>query len=146
MLHRVMLGVALAAATATNAPLGNAPADEAFGPFKYTAISMRTKIDFLARSYRERWADDASLLHDAGMIESSLRAWAQRYPRDRWLAPTAFHLAQLYQLLSPPEARNRARAMYAYVAQTVPNSKEAHLARARLQAGLPAVPDAPPVS
>lgn len=151
MIHRVVVAVALLALTVATAPRQvalseNAPADESFGPFKYTAISVRTKIDFLGRSYRERWADDNSILHDAGLVESSLRVWAQRYPRDHWLAPTAFHLAQLYQELQPAEARNRARAMYAFVVANYPSSREAHLARSRLDNGLPPVPDAPPVS
>ena len=75
----------------------DAPADEYFGPFKYSAISVRMKINALGRSYHERWADDGSIVHDALLVESSYRAWAAKYPKDRWLAPTAFHLAQLYQ-------------------------------------------------
>src|ERR1700736_3781211 len=113
------------------AAITDAPADEYFGPFKYSAISVRTKIDALARSYNERWADDASLLHDAQMIETSYRVWAQRYPKDKWLAPTAFHLAQLYQNVQTQEARSRALAMYQYVAKTFPGTKEGHLARLR---------------
>src|SRR5579885_1244772 len=98
MLRTVLVGLAVAATTiGALASAADAPADEYFGPFKYSAISVRTKIDALGRSYRERWADDASLVHDAQMVESSFRVWAQRYPKDKWLAPTAFHLAQLYQ-------------------------------------------------
>ncbi|HTD37668.1 MAG TPA: hypothetical protein VK669_09145 [Candidatus Limnocylindrales bacterium] len=124
----------------------DAPADEYFGPFKYSALSVRTKIDALGRSYRERWADDASLVHDALMVESSYMVWAQRYPNDRWLAPTAYHLAQLYQEIQTQDARNHARAMYQYVVKTFPKSKEAHSARLRLQQGFPPLHDEPPVS
>src|ERR1700738_449675 len=105
MLRTLIVGLGVLAATMTVAASStDAPADEYFGPFKYSAISVRTKIDALARSYNARWADDASLLHDAQMIETSYRVWAQRYPKDRWLAPTAFHLAQLYQNVQTQEA------------------------------------------
>lgn len=142
----VLAALTLAAAPATKpaAPVkptgpasGSAPADESLGPFKYTAISVRTKIDFLGRSYRERWSDDASILHDAGLVESSYRVWAQRYPHDPWLAPTAFHLAQLYAEIQIPAARSKALAMYRYVAQTFPTTKEGRSARLRLAQGLP---------
>ncbi|MDB5026357.1 MAG: hypothetical protein JWO66_46 [Candidatus Eremiobacteraeota bacterium] len=137
----------LAAAVVTASAVASAtdaPADESFGPFKYTAISVRTKIDALARSHRERWSDNGSLLHDAGLVESSYRVWAQRYPKDRWLAPTAFHLAQFYQSIQSQDARTHASAMFEYVAKTFPNTKEAHLARLRLRQGFPPLhPDTP---
>jgi hypothetical protein len=147
MLRTVLVGLAVAATTiGALASAADAPADEYFGPFKYSAISVRTKIDSLGRSYRERWADDASLVHDAQMVESSFRVWAQRYPKDKWLAPTAFHLAQLYQEIQTQDARNHARAMYAYVAKAFPSSKEAHFARLRLQQGFPPLQAEPPVA
>jgi hypothetical protein len=152
MIRTVMLGLALVAATAgatkatpkpTSAPMvsksPDAPADEYFGPFKYSAISTRTKINALGRSYHERWSDDASIVHDALLVESSFRAWAAKYPKDRWLAPTAYHLAQLYQDVQTQEARNHARAMYEFVAKNYPASKEAHSARLRLSQGFPAL-------
>ena len=125
MVRTVALGLALVAATfgAAKAPpktagaaavakSADAPADEYFGPFKYSAISVRMKINALGRSYHERWADDASIVHDALLVESSYRAWAEKYPKDRWLAPTAFHLAQLYQNVQTQDARSHARAMF----------------------------------
>jgi hypothetical protein len=123
-----------------------APADEYFGPFKYSAISVRTKINALGRAYNERWEDDSSIVHDALMLESSLRVWAQRYPKDSWLAPTAYHLAQLYQEVQTDDARNHARAMYQFLAANFPSSKEAHFARLRLQQGFPALHAEPAVS
>jgi hypothetical protein len=124
----------------------DAAADQSFGPFKYSPISVRTKITALGRSYRERWADDASIVHDAGLVESSFRVWAQKYPKDRWLAPTAYHLAQLYQELQADDARAHARAMYEFLVKNYPSSKEAHFARLRLQQGFPAVHAESPVS
>jgi hypothetical protein len=166
MIRTAMLALALIAATAgaakapptaakappkaSSAPpvskSPDAPADQYFGPFKYSAISVRTKINALGRSYRERWADDASIVHDALLVESSFRAWAQKYPNDRWMAPTAYHLAQLYQNVQTQDARNHARAMYEFVAKNYPKSKEAHLARLRLSQGFPALHAESPVS
>src|SRR5947209_6226539 len=150
MQRTVMLGVAVVAtalgAMAVVAKDTDAPADEYFGPFKYSALSVRSKITSLGRTYRERWADDASIVHDAGLVESSFRVWAQKYPKDRWLAPTAFHLAQLYQEVQTDDARNHARAMYEFVAQNYPTSKEAHFARLRLRQGFPPLHPEPPVS
>ncbi len=133
------LAVTVSATTAAAVNTADAPADRSFGPFKYTAISVRTKIGALGRSYNERWADDASLVHDAGLVESSFRVWAQQFPKDRWLAPTAFHLAQLYQEIQTQDARDHALAMYQYVAKTFPSTKEGHLARVRLAQGFPAL-------
>src|ERR1700736_2150161 len=124
----------------------DAPADEYFGPFKYSAISVRMKINALGRSYHERWADDASIVHDALLVESSYRAWAAKYPKDRWLAPTAYHLAQLYQDVQTQDARNHARAMYDFLVKNFPASKEAHSARVRLSRGFPALHDESPVA
>jgi hypothetical protein len=159
MIRTVMLGLALVVTTAgagkafpkaSNVPAlatsADAPADEYFGPFKYSAISLRMKINALGRSYHQRWSDDASIVHDALMVESSYRAWAAKYPKDRWLAPTAYHLAQLYQDVQTQDARNHARAMYDFLAKNYPASKEAHYARARLSRGFPALHDESPIS
>ena len=143
-----MLALALTAATAANATgtRREAPADESLGPFKYTPISVRTKIGALGRAYRERWEDDASIVHDAGLVESSYHVWAHRYPDDHWLAPTAYHLAQLYQEVQTADARAHALSMYREIAKAYPHSKEAHFARLRLRAGLPPLHDESPVS
>ena len=159
MIRTVVLGLALVAATAgatkappktTSAPSvaksPDAPADEYFGPFKYSAISVRMKINALGRSYHERWTDDESIVHDALLVESSYRAWAQKYPKDRWLAPTAYHLAQLYQDVQTQDARSHARAMYDFLVKNFPASKEAHSARVRLSQGFPALHAESPVS
>ncbi|MEA2784858.1 MAG: hypothetical protein QOF71_962 [Candidatus Eremiobacteraeota bacterium] len=159
MIRTVVLSLALVAATAgaakappkpTSAPAvaksPDAPADEYFGPFKYSAISVRMKINALGRSYHERWSDDASIVHDALLVESSYRAWAQKYPKDRWLAPTAYHLAQLYQDVQTQDARSHARAMYDFLVKNFPASKEAHSARIRLSGGFPALHAESPVS
>jgi hypothetical protein len=129
--------VAAAATAPSFAASSSAPADEYFGPFKYSAISIRSKIGALGRAYTARWIDDGSVLHDAGLLESSYKVWAQRYPRDPWLAPTGLHLAQLYMDVQTPQAQTKSRAMFQYVAQTFPATKEGRVARLRMQQGLP---------
>lgn len=147
MLRTVTVGFAvIALAVGAAAKETDAPADEYFGPFKYSAISVRSKITALGRSYRERWSDDSSIVHDAGLVESSFRAWAQKYPKDVWIAPTAYHLAQLYQEVQTDDARSKARAMYEFLAKSYPQSKEAHSARLRLQQGFPALHAETPVA
>src|SRR6202161_894560 len=96
MIRTLLVALALVSLTlGAVAKSGDAPADEYFGPFKYSAISVRTKIGALGRAYDRRWQDDDSIVHDAGLVESSLRVWAQRYPGDTWLAATVFPLAPL---------------------------------------------------
>lgn len=143
--YRPILVLLMAATTAASAADTDAPADRSFGPFKYTAISVRTKIDALARAYRERWEPDGSLVHDAEMVQSSFDAWAQQYPRDRWLAPTAFHLAQLYAEIQTPDARVHAKAAFSYVAKAFAATKEGRLSRLRLAHGFPELRAEPPV-
>jgi hypothetical protein len=62
------------------------------------------------------------------------------------MAPTAYHLAQLYQNVQTQDARNHARAMYEFLAKNYPKSKEAHSARLRLSQGFPPLHDESPVS
>jgi hypothetical protein len=121
----------------TASPPASAPADEYFGPSKYNPLTIRTKIDVLARAYASRWADDASIVHDAGLVESSLHAWVRRYPHDPWAASAALHLAELYTQIQSTTSRAHAIAAYRYVAQTFPHTQQGHLARLRLRSGLP---------
>lgn len=145
----ILLSALLLTATLAAAPPSTrdeAPADVYFGPFKYSAIAIRTKIDALGRAYVQRWADDASLLHDALLVQAGYDDWARRYPKDRWLAPTAFHLAQLYFEIQTDAARSLAKKTFEYVAKTFPNTKEGRLSRLRLRQGFPPLHAESPVS
>jgi hypothetical protein len=132
LIGAVVLAAPLVAAASVS---GDAPADEYFGPVKYSAISIRTKIDALGRAYKARWENDASIVHDADLVAASYVAWAHKYPHDTWLAPTAYHLAQLYAVVQSATARDRARAEYAYVARTFPKTSEGRASHARLAQG-----------
>jgi hypothetical protein len=116
-----------------------APLDEYFGAQKMSALGIRMRIDDLGRRYHAHMLGDADALHDALITENSYRAWAGRYPRDRWLAPTAFHLEQLYAELQLPEARSHAMSMLHFVAGTFGATKYGHLSRLRLAQGFPAL-------
>ena len=74
-----------------------APADEDFGPLRMSGLAILMRIDVLGRRYHARLESDDDSLHDAGDVETALHLWSGRYPHDTWLAPTAFHLAQLFQ-------------------------------------------------
>ncbi|MGD0473269.1 MAG: hypothetical protein ABSB70_08620 [Candidatus Velthaea sp.] len=147
----------LPAAAATPAPKGasaltqhgkkladSAPADEYFGPAGMSPISIRTTIGFLGRQYHYRTITDRDLLRKALVTEDALRRWRIKYPSDPWLAPTYFHLEQLYQAVQTQEARKHATAMLKEVVLYYPDTKQGHMSRSRLAAGFPPlVPEAP---
>lgn len=122
-----------------------APADEYFGPLRMSGLAIRMRIDVLGRRYHARGESDDDLLHDAGDAETALHLWAERYPRDTWLAPTAFHLAELYAVIQTPLARGRATAAFRYVADTFGTTRDGRLARARVAQGFPALHDESPL-
>ena len=116
-----------------------APADEYFGPLRMSGLAIRMRIDVLGRRYHARSESDDDLLHDAGDVETALHLWSGRYPHDTWLAPTAFHLAQLYAVIQTPVARVRAAAAFRYVGGSFGATHDAHLARLRIAQGFPAL-------
>lgn len=131
-----------AAATALSGParaamvdMAAAPADEYFGPQKMSAIGIRMQVDKLGRRYHARTISDSDLLHDAKIDESALLAWAKKYPKDPWLAPTAFHLEQLDQTVQSSTARAQATNLLHYIANTFGKTKYGHLSRLRLAQG-----------
>ncbi len=122
-----------------------APADEYFGPQKMSALGIRMRVDALGREYHARTIADGDLLHDAAIAEGALQAWNRRYPRDSWLAPTAFHLEQLYAEVQTPEARARATSLLHFIAATFGATQYGHLSRLRLGQGFPALHAESPV-
>lgn len=104
-----------------------------------SALSIRMRIDALGRRYHARTIADADLVHDASLADAALHAWHDRYPRDPWLAPTAFHLEQLYQVVQSPDARADATAELHYIAANFGNTRYAHMSRLRLAQGFPSL-------
>ncbi len=124
-----------------------APADAYFGPFGMSPLSIRSSIGLLGREYHQRTISDHDLLRKALATEDALRKWRTAYPRDTWLAPTFFHLEQLYQTVQTDEARKHATAILKDVVRYYPDTKEGHLSRLRLAAGFPPlVPETPVVA
>src|SRR5450755_2359975 len=122
----------------------SAPADVYFGSSGMSPISIRTTIGFLGRQYHWRTISDRDLLRKALVTEDALRRWRTKYPKDPWLAPTFFHLEQLYQAVQTEEARKHATAVLRDVVLLYPDTKQGHLSRARLAAGFPPlVPETP---
>jgi hypothetical protein len=129
------LANAVPGATAT--PGRDAPADRYFGIMKMSPIGIRQNIDFLGRNYTWRTMTDRDIVRDAEWIEQALHDWQTRFPRDSWLAPTAFHLMQLYAEVQTADARAHAMDMLRYIVANWPNTKYGHLARVRLAQGFP---------
>jgi hypothetical protein len=131
---------------------GIAPADRYFGSLGMSPLSIRSTIGLLGRAYHARTISDHDLLHKAVLTEDALRKWRTAYPADPWLAPTFFHLEQLYQAVQSAEARKHATAVLKSVVLYYPNTKEGHMSRSRLSAGFPPLvaetpvvaPSAPP--
>lgn len=137
---------AAAPTATTHVPVSSqAPADEYFGRLHMSAIGIRMRIDVLGRRYSARSESDDDLIHDAGDVASALRIWNQRYPSDVWAAPTAYHLAQLYEELQTTQARALARSAFGYVSSAYPKSKFGHFARLRLAQSFPPLHDESPV-
>jgi hypothetical protein len=122
----------------------SAPADVYFGPFAMSPLSIRSMIGFLGRQYHYRTISDRDLLRKALVTEDALRRWRTKYPKDPWLAPTFFHLEQLYQAVQTEEARKHATAILKDVVANYPDTKQGHLSRSRLAAGFPPlIPETP---
>ncbi len=116
-----------------------APLDEYFGKQKMSALGIRMRIGDLGRRLHAHTLADADALHDALILEDSYHAWDARYPRDGWLAPTAFHLEQLYAEVQLSDGRTHAIAMLHYIAGRFGSTKYGHLSRSRLAQGFPAL-------
>jgi hypothetical protein len=114
-----------------------APADTYFGPFGMSPLSIRSTIGLLGRQYHYRTISDHDLLRKALMTEDALRKWRAQYPDDPWLAPTFFHLEQLYQAVQTDEARKHATEILRDTVRYYPDTKYGHLSRSRLNAGFP---------
>ena len=137
-LFAALAAVTVATALANPVSHADAPADEYFGAQKQSALGIRMRIDALGRRYHARTIADDDLMHDATIAEASFFVWRARYPHDSWLAPTAFHLEQLFQAVQTPAARTEATKLLHVVATSYPKTTYAHQARARLAAGFPA--------
>ena len=148
--HCVLLSLAWTAAaplfaSGTSAATRSAPADAYFGVLKMTPLEIRVKVDQLGRAYHARWSSDHDIIHEATFAESALRAWRNAYPRDPWLAPTAYHLEVLYAALQLPEGRKHAVAMARYVDQYWPTTPYGRTSRLRLSRGFPPIHAESPV-
>lgn len=133
----LLAGLALAANSLAATTGEDAPADRYFGQQKMSPLSVRQRVDALGRAYAHRWIADGDLLHDATIAGTSLNAWRAAFPRDTWLAPTTFHLAELFADVQSSYARSKAVAVMQEVAKFYGATRYGHLARVRLAAGFP---------
>ncbi len=135
----------LAAGAKTAVDRSAAPADEYFGTQKMSALGIRMRVDALGRMYHARTIADNDLIHDASLAEASLRNWDERYPRDPWLAPTAFHLEQLYAAVQSSDGRTHATSLLHSIVGTFGTTRFGHLSRLRLAQGFPPLQNESPV-
>jgi len=119
----------------------NAPADRYFGKLKMSALRIRYEILQLRPRYETHKLLPEEADHLAILDEDAFYAWAASYPHDAWLASTGYMLAQFYEELPGPNARNRAERALSYVKAHFPNTTYAKGAAAALHRGLPIRPD-----
>ncbi len=125
----------------TQAASVDAPADRYFGELKMSALRIRYEIMQLRPRYETHKLLPEDTLHLAALDEDAFYAWAGSYPRDTWLASTGYLLAQLYEELPGPDARNRAVRALTYVNAHFPKTTYGKEAAAALHRGVPVRPD-----
>ena len=130
-------------AMATPGPM--APLDRYFGTAQMSPIGIRQAIAYLGRNYDWRTMSDDQIVREAEWVEQALYDWQRQFPRDNWLAPTAYRLMELYAEIQTPDARAHALDMMSYIVANWPAGKEARLCRAWLAQGFPPFHDEPPL-
>lgn len=120
---------------------GEAPADRYFGKLKMSALRIRYEIMQLRPRYETHKLLPEETLHLAELDEDAFYAWAASYPHDAWLASTGYLLAQLYEELPGPQARDHAVRSLTYVESHFPHTTYGKEAAAALHHGVPVRPD-----
>lgn len=133
------LAVALlvAAAVATGAPT-----DQYFGKQKMSTLRIRYEIVSIRDRYETHQILPEDALHLALLTQDAFEDWSRKYPKDDWLASTAYNFAKLYEELPGTQARDRAVALLVYVKSKFPTTKYAAQSRDALHHGVPVRPDA----
>jgi hypothetical protein len=141
-LRRMLFALAIAALLPVLAIAQSslAPGDEYFGKMKMSALGVRYAIQHLkiAAYHHATWPQN--ILHDTLQADDALYDWSKKYPKDTWLAQTAWGLVGLYEMIPGSIARNHAQAALDYLVKVWPKTKYAHDARLLLKNGLPPQP------
>ena len=113
-----------------------APADRYFGKLKMSALRIRYETMQLAKRYHDGRLSGDQTIHLLTLTEDAFEQWAQRYPKDPWLASTGVTMARLYQELPGQQARDRAVKLYTYVKSQFPTTVYARESRDALHRGV----------
>ncbi len=117
-----------------------APGDQYFGKLKMSAVHIRYEIVSIRDRYWTHKILPTDAMHLASLTEDAFDDWARRYPKDDWLASTAYNFAQLYGLLPGTEAHDRAVALLKFVTTRFPHTSYAASSRTQLHRGVPVRP------
>ena len=101
-----------------------------------SSLRVRYEVMQLKARYETHRLLPNEVEHLLLFAEDALHDWAAHYPKDPWLASTAFELAQLYAELPGTTARDHAVALFDYVTSQFPTTSYARKSRAQLHRGL----------
>ncbi len=119
----------------------SAPVDQYFGKLKMSALRIRYEVVSIRDRYETHKVLPEDALHLALLTEDAFDDWSLKYPKDSWLASTAYMFANLYAELPGTTARDHAVALFTFVKSHFPNTRYASLSRNALHRGLPVRPD-----
>jgi hypothetical protein len=114
----------------------SAPGDEYFGRLQMSALRIRYETMQLRKRYETHQLLPDQALHLLLLTQDAFDDWARRYPKDPWLASTAYQMAQLYEELPGRVARDRAVALLVFVKSKFPASSYARQSRDQLHRGV----------
>jgi hypothetical protein len=136
MLHLVMVPVLLTQLAASAA----APADRYFGRLEMSALRIRYETMQLKKRYETHQLLPDQTMHLLLLTEEAFRNWARSYPKDSWLPSTGYAMAELYEELPGPTARDHAVSLLVYVNSHFPNTPYAKRGRDQLHRGISTKP------
>lgn len=113
-----------------------APADQYFGRLKMSTLRVRYETMQVKKRYESHELDSEQAEHLLLLTEDAFHQWAALYPKDPWLASTAYNMAKVYTELAGAAARNHAVALFVYVKAHFPTTSYAHESRDALHRGV----------
>lgn len=119
----------------------SAPVDQYFGKLKMSALRIRYEVVSIRDRYETHKILPEDALHLALLTEDAFDDWARKYPKDSWLASTAYTFAKVYAEMPGTTARNHAVALFTFVKSNFPNTRYASESRDALHRGVAVRPD-----
>lgn len=101
-----------------------------------SSLRIRYEVMQLKARYETHRLLPNEVEHLLLFTEDALHDWAAQYPKDPWLASTAFEIAQLYAELPGATARDRGVALLVYVKSHFRTTPYARKSRDQLRRGL----------